>query len=91
MLLRRREAASKRMAGFWELPEAGLLPKAVPLETLATVRHTITKHRYEYTIVRAVLRRAPAGFAWIPEADLDRIPLSTAARKALRKSSPSVL
>ncbi len=86
VLLRQREAASTRMAGFWELPEAGLLPAAVPLETLATVRHTITKHRYEYTILRAALRRVPAGFAWIREADLDRIPLSTATRKALKKS-----
>lgn len=83
VLLRQREAASTRMAGFWELPEAGLLPGVVPLETLATVRHTITKHRYEYTIIRAALRCVPAGFAWVPEAELDRIPLSTATRKAL--------
>ncbi len=86
VLLRQREVASTRMAGFWELPEAGLLPAAVPLATLATVRHTITKHRYEYTIRRAALRRAPAGFAWVPEAELDRIPLSTATRKALARA-----
>jgi adenine-specific DNA glycosylase len=83
ILLRQREAAKARMAGFWELPEAGLLPEAVLLETLATVRHTITKHRYEYTVVRAALQEAPGGFAWTPPADLDRIPLSTATRKAL--------
>lgn len=83
ILLRRREADSARMAGFWELPEADLLPEAAPLETLATVRHTITKHRYEYTIVRATVRKEPAGFAWAAPADLDRIALSTATRKAL--------
>ncbi len=95
ILLRRREADSARMAGFWELPEAGLLPEAALLETLATVRHTITKHRYEYTIVRAALREEPAGFAWIAPADLDRIALSTATRKALAaaglRQSPALL
>ncbi|HOL73604.1 MAG TPA: NUDIX domain-containing protein, partial [Bryobacteraceae bacterium] len=89
VLLRRREASSRRMAGFWELPEARLLPSAIPLETVATVRHSITKYRYEYTIVQALLSRAPAGFSWIRESYLERVPLTATARKALRKLAPS--
>ncbi len=83
VLLRQREADSGRMAGFWELPEAALLPAAVPLETAGMIRHTITRYRYEYTVVRAAIRRAPAGFQWVPVAGLGRLPLTTATRKAL--------
>jgi A/G-specific adenine glycosylase len=84
ILLRRREAGSGRMAGFWELPEAGELPQAVPGEAAATVRHTITNHRYLLTVVKAAAHRIPRGFSWISRAELDRIPLSTATRKALK-------
>jgi len=83
VLLRQREADSKRMAGFWELPEAGLLPQAALLGAVGTVRHTITNHAYRYAIVKAKLRRIPSGFRWISAAELDRIPLSAATRKAL--------
>jgi A/G-specific adenine glycosylase len=83
VLLRRRGGAGVRMAGFWELPEAAMLPAAVPLETLGAFRHAITKYKYECTVMRAAIGRAPAGFSWVPPARLDRIPLSTATRKAL--------
>jgi A/G-specific adenine glycosylase len=83
ILLRQRDAASSQMAGFWELPEAELLPRAVLGERLATVAHTITNHRYRLSIVSATLRRVPRGFSWIEKEELSRIPLSTASRKAL--------
>lgn len=88
ILLRRRDEGSAGMAGFWELPEANLLPRAVPLETVATVRHTITNHHYRLTVVRATVSRIPRGFSWISMADLNRIPLSTATRKALKNQGP---
>jgi A/G-specific adenine glycosylase len=83
ILLRQRDAASSQMAGFWELPEAELLPRAVLGERITTVPHAITNYRYRLTIVSATLRRAPRGFSWIETAELGRIPLSTASRKAL--------
>jgi A/G-specific adenine glycosylase len=83
ILLRQRDAASSQMAGFWELPEAELLPRAVLGERITTVTHAITNYRYRLTILSATLRRAPRGFSWIETAELSRIPLSTASRKAL--------
>jgi len=83
ILLRQRDAASSQMAGFWELPEAELLPRAVLGERITTVAHAITNYRYRLTIVSATLRRVPRGFSWIETAELGRIPLSTASRKAL--------
>jgi len=83
LLLRKRDAGSARMGGFWELPEAELLPEAVLGGRVTTVGHTITHYRYRLSIVTATLRRAPRGFSWIETAELGRIPLSTATRKAL--------
>ena len=83
LLLRKRDAGSARMGGFWELPEAELLPEAVLGGRVTTVGHTITNYRYRLSIVTATLRRAPRGFSWIETAELSRIPLSTATRKAL--------
>ncbi len=77
-----------RMRGFWELPEAGQLPGALPTRRLAEFRHSITNHNYVFTVIEARVRRAPAGFRWVAERDLDDIPLSTVARKALALRSP---
>lgn len=77
-----------RMRGFWELPEAGELTDALPARRLAEFRHSITKHNYVFTVIEASVRRAPAGFRWVAERDLDDILLSTVARKALTLRSP---
>ena len=83
VLLRRRDARSSQMAGFWELPEAELLPQAVLGAVAGTVYHSITNCRYRLTIVTAVIRRAPSGFLWVPASQMGRIPMSTQTRKAL--------
>ncbi len=77
LLLRKRE-------GFWELPEAGQLPGAVAVGKLFEFRHSVTNHSYTFTLFSATVRRVPPGFEWFPLVELDRIPLSTVARKALR-------
>ena len=71
--------------GFWELPEADQLPVASKLETLGQFRHSITHHRYLFTVVTARMGRAPRGFRWIPTDQLATLPLSTVTRKALAK------
>jgi A/G-specific adenine glycosylase len=86
-LLWQRPPDSGRMAGFWELPEPDQLPQAVRREVLGKVRHTIVNHRYRVAVVRAEIRRAPHGFAWVPEEALAGLPLSTLSRKALRASA----
>ena len=86
VLLWQRPADSGRMPGFWELPEADQLPEASKGEVLGRFQHTIVDHRYSVAVLRATLKRAPAGFRWVTEAELARIPLSTLARKALAVS-----
>ncbi len=77
-----------RMRGFWELPEADELPGALLARRLAEFRHSITNHSYVFTLVEARVRREPAGFRWVAERELDGLPLSTVARKALAFRSP---
>ena len=84
VLLRQREAAQSRMAGFWDLPTPEDLPRTKPAELLGEIRHTITHHHYRLAVRRA---RPPAAvaepFRWWDVSELAGIPLSTAARKAL--------
>ena len=84
VLLRRKEAAARRMAGFWELPSPDELPAARPGKSLGEFRHTITHHRYTFTVQAATARGAGAEFRWFSAEQLVEIPLSTTARKALK-------
>jgi adenine-specific DNA glycosylase len=51
---------------------------------LGTVRHTITHHHYTLTVAIAKTRGANRGFRWFAAADMERVPLSTTVKKALR-------
>ena len=84
VLLRQREAGARRMAGFWELPGPEELPEARAGKTWGEFRHTITHHRYTFTVRSAAVRAAGEGFRWFSAAELTEIPLSTTARKALK-------
>ena len=88
VLLRRRHASARRMAGFWDLPAPADLPSARSGRVLGSFRHTITNHHYTLTVVAATLRGAVTStdFQWSDPARLVEIPLSTTARKALRLS-----
>jgi A/G-specific adenine glycosylase len=85
ILLRQREAAESRMAGFWDLPTPEELPAAKVGERIGEIRHTITHHRYTYE-VRNASAALPhkGGFAWFTAPQLAEIPFSTTARKALQ-------
>jgi A/G-specific adenine glycosylase len=84
VLLRQKEAGARRMAGFWELPEAGDLPEARAGKSFGAFRHTITHHHFTFTVRAATARAAGAPFGWFSAAELPAIPLSTTARKALK-------
>ncbi len=84
ILMRQRPAAGRRLAGFWELPEAGDLPRAVLSRALGEFRHAITYHDYRVAVAEAGVRGTPRGYQWIGGEDLTRLPLTTATRKALR-------
>ena len=86
VLLRRIEAEARRMAGFWELPTPEHLPHTVVRASLGEFRHSITYHRYTFTVASVEKSPAPAGhaFRWFEPLEIHRIPLSTTARKGLR-------
>jgi len=84
VLLRRREANARLMAGFWELPTPEHLPGARVRETIGTFRHSITHHRYTFAVARASAVAACDCFRWFPPVEIGGVPLSTTARKALR-------
>ncbi|MGA2117599.1 MAG: A/G-specific adenine glycosylase [Bryobacteraceae bacterium] len=86
ILLRRRELSLGRMAGFWDLPSPDQLPAARVGAPLGEFRHSITHHRYRISVARAEAKKLPAGhglFAWMDPRQLEGVPLSTTARKAL--------
>jgi A/G-specific adenine glycosylase len=84
VLLRRREAAARRMAGFWDLPSPEELPSARTGKALGEFRHTITHHHYTFTVVSASARPRGAEYRWFEPAETVEVPLSTTARKALK-------
>jgi A/G-specific adenine glycosylase len=85
ILLWQRPAQSKRLAGFWELPEREHVTNAEVYGRPATFRHTIVNTTYYVEVCRASMGRAPEGFQWVGKAQLGRIPLSTTAKKALSR------
>ena len=84
ILLRRRDADARRMAGFWDLPTAEELPGARQGRSLGTIRHTITHHHYTLEVRLASGKPPEERFAWFAPGELAEIPLSTTARKGLR-------
>jgi len=84
ILLWQRGADSSRLAGFWELPSPDQLPGLRAARVIGTFRHTITHHHYSVAVHTGSVPRAPRSLRWVPVADLDKLPLSTTARKALR-------
>lgn len=83
LLLWQRPADSKRLAGFWELPEREQIPSAQVEEVAARFRHTIVNTTYLVHVFRASIGSRPNGFEWLRKEALASYPLSTTARKAL--------
>jgi A/G-specific adenine glycosylase len=83
VLVWQRPAESRRLAGFWELPEAEQLPAARSRKRVAEFRHTIVNTTYIVKVFSASLVRVPGGFHWLATKNLHEVPLSTTAKKAL--------
>jgi A/G-specific adenine glycosylase len=83
LLAWQRPAESRRLAGFWELPERAQLPRAGVGARIGQFRHTIVNTNYSYYVFRASLVRVPSQFQWLSRDQLNEFPLSTAAKKAL--------
>ena len=85
-LVRQRPADSKRMAGFWELPDDAQFPASWPRVELGTFSHTIVNTRWSVTVFRLHARgnvRLPEGVQWKARTELTRLPLTTVTKKAL--------
>jgi A/G-specific adenine glycosylase len=78
-----RPAESRRLAGFWELPEPAQVPRATVESRIGQFSHTIVNTNYSYNVFRASLVRVPSKFHWLSKDKLHEFPLSTAAKKAL--------
>jgi A/G-specific adenine glycosylase len=83
VLLWQRQADSRKLAGFWELPEPHLLPFAITEKQIGNFRHSITNHNYAFNVMAAKVKRKPAEFRWLAAAELASLPISTTTRKAL--------
>ena len=83
ILLWQRAADSRRLAGFWELPEVGQLRGARIEGKVGRFRHTIVNTNYFFEVHRGFIGVRPKGFQWVLLAKTHEIPLSTTAKKAL--------
>jgi len=93
ILLWRRPSASKRLAGFWELPEREQLPAAEVHGALGRFRHTIVNTTYLVHVYRAAMKGGVGGrggsshFHWVAKRALEGLPLSTITKKASARAS----
>lgn len=73
--------SSPRVRDFWDLPEptTGIRVGAA----LGQFKHTITHRHYRFNVCEGIAKSKPAGARWFTEAELNTIPLSTTAKKAL--------
>jgi A/G-specific adenine glycosylase len=78
---------STRVQGFWDLPERADLPEAVLASTLVQFPHQITFRKYTCRVHAAQIEEndVVAGLRWIAPHDFGKLPLSTIAKKTLRK------
>ncbi|MBV9770641.1 MAG: NUDIX domain-containing protein, partial [Bryobacterales bacterium] len=83
ILLWKRPDDSKRLAGFWELPEREQVPGAELEGRAVDFRHTIVNTTYLVRVSRARARSRTNELQWRSKGELERVPLSTTARKAL--------
>jgi A/G-specific adenine glycosylase len=94
ILLWQRPADSRRLAGFWELPEREQVPGAEVSISAGRFRHTIVHTTYLVEVCRATVRQQalpngrgpltePSDLQWVPKSRLRDLPLSTTAKKAL--------
>jgi A/G-specific adenine glycosylase len=88
VLLRRRPVGETLMGGFWELPAPEDLNSWRLVEKIGSFSHTIMQNRYLVSVFTGQTDKAPQGFRWLRQ--LDAIPLTTIAKKALRLFRHSV-
>ena len=84
VLVWQREANSRLMPGFWELPEREQLPAVEAGGKLGAFRHGITFHSYRFDVVEASAPEDAGACEWVALEALARLPVSTILKKAKR-------
>ena len=84
VLLWQRGADSKRLAGFWELPEPEMVPGVAIGAEVGSFRHAIVNHRYEFRLVLATVGGGWGGCEWIEVKAFETLAVSTVFRKSLK-------
>ncbi|MCX6611596.1 MAG: A/G-specific adenine glycosylase [Acidobacteria bacterium] len=85
LLVWQRPPESKRLAGFWELPEPETLTQAKLFEQLGEFSHSIVNHKYRIILREAKLRGGAGDLCqWVRLDQLKDLPISTVLRKSLR-------
>jgi A/G-specific adenine glycosylase len=88
-LLWRRRGDSRRLAGFWELPEADSLKGVRRGRLLGRFRHAIVNHKYEVSVYEGKLKgEVTDPYQWFSWLELGNLPLSTMAQKSLKLRMP---
>ena len=90
------------MAGLWQLPTVQLSPRRgaslFPAELglaieagadLASLRHTITRHRIRVRLLRGRATGAAAPFRWFRRDEIESLAITGMTRKALAKLAPA--
>ena len=84
ILLTQRGPSSRRLPGFWELPDLATLEQATLGEIVGRFRHSIVNTQFNITVRAASISRCRRHHHyWWPLDRLHEIPLSTAAKKAV--------
>lgn len=84
VLVWQREASSRLMPGFWELPERAQMPGVAQGRKLGSFRHGITFHNYRFDVVEGDAAVAVGACEWVALEALAGLPASTILRKAKR-------
>ena len=85
LLVWQRPPESKRLAGFWELPEPENLTQAQLLGELGEFSHSIVNHKYRIILREAKLSVGAGDLCkWVRLDQLKDLPISTVLRKSLR-------
>ena len=83
VLLWQRPADSRRLAGFWELPEPAQLAGVRLGNKIGDFKHTIVNTTYRFEVLRGTIKTVPDGFSYLSKKLFDEVPLSTTAKKGL--------
>lgn len=84
VLMWQRPDDAAKLKGFWDLPEPEQAVGVQSGRMIGEFRHSIVNHNYRISVLPGRLTGSvPNGLQWISKSELEVLPVSTRARKAL--------